>query len=261
MADAPPPGTQAVQRVARILRVLGANNRVGLKVADIAFEAELERPTAHRLLLALCHEGLARQDADRRFFLGPFAYELGLAAAPELDLRAMFAPALNAVAEESGDTTFLTVRSRFDTVCLDRREGTYPIKALTVEVGARRPMGTTAGGIALLASLPQEEAREVIAFNAPRLPRYGRINAEILTRLVERARELGYALNFNDITPGVSGIGVVVPERPGLPPLALGIAAISSRLEEDRRAEVVALMRREAERAVASRPRGAARGG
>lgn len=249
-SSAPPPGTQAVQRIARLLRVLGANNRVGLKVADLAYEAGLERPTAHRLLKALCHEGLARQDRDRRFFLGPLAYELGLAAAPDLDLRGLFAGALDAVAEATEDTVFLTVRNRFDSVCLDRREGAYPVKALTVEVGARRPLGTTAGGVALLATLPEQEARDIIAFHASRLPRYGRLNADVLTRLVERARTLGYALNYNDITPGISGIGVVVPEREGLPPLALGIAAISARLDEGRRAEVVAILREAGERAV-----------
>ncbi len=64
--------------------------------------------------------------------------------------------------------------------------------------------------------------------------------------MVRRARSLGYALNRNDITDGVTGVGIVLGGRPDLPDLALSVAAISSRLDEDRQKEVVEVIRTEA---------------
>lgn len=39
---------------------------------------------------------------------------------------------------ETQDTCYLTLRSGFDAVCLDRREGLSPIRVLTLDVGSRR---------------------------------------------------------------------------------------------------------------------------
>jgi DNA-binding IclR family transcriptional regulator len=137
------------------------------------------------------------------------------------------------------------MRSAFDSVCIDRYEGSYPIRALTVEIGARRALGSTAGGLALLSNLPDAEVNAIISANARRLPRYGMLTASKMRMMVTRARKLGYALNRNDIIHGVTGIGVAFRGRPNIPDLALGIAAISTRLDEGRQKEVVAILRTE----------------
>ena len=81
-------GSQVVQRVALLMRLVAAGQRSGLRLADLHRAASLERPTVHRLLQALVGERLLRQDgASRRYFLGPAMYEMGLAASPQLALR------------------------------------------------------------------------------------------------------------------------------------------------------------------------------
>ena len=73
------------------------------------------------------------------------------------------------IAERTGDTVFLNVRSGPDVLCIDRKEGTFPIKTLIIEVGNRRPLGVGAGGIALLMPLPDEELERVVSANEARL--------------------------------------------------------------------------------------------
>lgn len=242
------PGTQSVSRMAALLRVLATRNSVGLRLSEVVTATGLERPTVRRLLQGLMHEGFVRQAAStRRYFLGRALFELGLAASPDFDVRGICAPSLERIAAQTGDTAFLTMRSAFDSVCIDRFEGSYPIRALTVEIGARRALGSTAGGLALLAKLSDPEVDMIVSANAQRLARYGSIDVLRLRGMVKRARTIGYALNRNDIVEGVSGVGITLGEgRPDLPDLALSVAAISSRLDEARQKEVVEVMRAEA---------------
>lgn len=242
------PGTQSVSRMAALLRVLATRNSIGLRLSELVTATGLERPTVRRLLQGLMHEGFVRQAAStRRYFLGGALFELGLAASPDFDVRGICAPSLERIAAQTGDTAFLTMRSAFDSVCIDRFEGSYPIRTLTVEIGARRALGSTAGGLALLTKLSDPEVEMIVSANAQRLARYGSIDALRLRGMVKRARILGYALNRNDIIEGVSGVGITLGGgRPDLPDLALSIAAISSRLDEARQKEVVEVMRAEA---------------
>ncbi len=241
-------GTQSISRAASLLRAIASRNSAGFRLSELIGATGLERPTARRILQGLMREHLVRQDAvTHRYFLGPALFELGLAASPDVDPRGLCIPSIERIAARTGDTAFLTIRSAFDSVCIDRREGTYPVRALTVEIGARRPLGSTAGGLALLMGLPDHEVQAVLKANALRLPRYGKLNAALLRKMIARSRSLGYALNSNDIIDGVSGVAVALPHIPKLPAMALSVAAISSRLDQRRQLEVVSVMREEIE--------------
>lgn len=241
------PGTQSLSRAAALLRVIATRNSVGLRLSELVAATGLERPTVRRLLQGLMREGFVRQAAStHRYFLGRALFELGLAASPDFDVRGVCVPSLERIAARTGDTAFLTMRSAFDSVCIDRYEGSYPIRALTVEIGARRALGSTAGGLALLAKLNDPEVEAIVSANAQRLGRYGALDSTKLRMMVRRARTLGYALNRNDIIEGVTGVGFAIRGRPDLPDLALSVAAISSRLDDERQKEVVDVLRSEA---------------
>jgi DNA-binding IclR family transcriptional regulator len=179
------PGAQGVHRVADLLRAIASHDAAGARLLDLARQCRLEPPTTHRLLKALDAEGLvARDPSARTYTLGPLTFELGLAAAHHFRARDLCAQALQAIAEHTGDTVFLSMRSGLDTVCIDRREGRFPIKTLTLDVGTRRPLGLGAGGLALLAALDDAEIDAVLGANAWRLAAYGGMRAPVLLDMV-----------------------------------------------------------------------------
>ncbi|MEI6246808.1 MAG: hydrogenase small subunit, partial [Acidobacteriota bacterium] len=150
-----PWGTQSVHRAISILRELATKGQYGLRLVDIAGAMGLERPTAHRIVKGLMAQGMIMQDPDTRTYrLGHLVYELGLAASPHFTLRELCQPGLQRLAEKSGDSVFLLVKSGQDSVCLDRFEGSFQIKARTLDIGVRRPLGVGAGGLSLLMALP-----------------------------------------------------------------------------------------------------------
>ncbi len=114
---------------AALLRSVSARNRLGARLIDLCTEVNIERPTAHRILQGLVSEGLIRQDeTTKRYFLGSMIYEMGLAASPRTNMRDLCHAHLQQIAQATGDTVFLTTRTGFDGVCIDRAEGAFPIK-------------------------------------------------------------------------------------------------------------------------------------
>ena len=242
-------GTQSIDRAILLLKNVAAHNSAGLTLAQAARESGLKVPTVHRILASLCEHGLTVQKGTgKEYFLGQLAYELGLAANCNFNLRELSGPVLGRLSRTTADTVFLTTRSGADSVVIERKEGSYPIKVLTQMVGERRPLGSTVAGIALLAALPDGETEDLISKNRDRLNRYGLLSENLLRKMVERARKLGYALNDGDLIPEVAGIGVAIPTRLGTPYAALSVVALRQRLAGARRGEVAALLRAEAGR-------------
>ncbi len=239
-------GTQSIHRAIVLLRAIASRGRAGSRLLDLAKRSTRAGPTVHRILKCLVAENIVMQDPEtRRYLLGHLVFELGLAATPQFNLRQICEPALRRLAEKTGDTVFLIARSGFDTVCLDRKEGTFPVKALTLDVGTRRPLGVGAGGMALLLSLPEDEIERIVAANATRLKDYGNLNVPTLMSMIGRSKELGYALNERQATPGVISLGLAIMNPYGPPYAAISIGAISSRMSAERQKEIAAVLRTE----------------
>ncbi|HYH41791.1 MAG TPA: IclR family transcriptional regulator [Burkholderiales bacterium] len=239
-------GTQSIERALTLMREIAAHNRTGSRLLDLAARTGLQRPTVHRMLKCLATENMVLQDPDsHRYYLGSMVFELGLTAAPRFNLRDICHPAMNRIADATGDTVFLTQRSGMDSVCVDRQEGTFPIKTFTLEIGMRRPLGVGTGSLAILAALSDEEVRRVVTANAPRLPDYGLTPTSLLAQ-VKRAQKLGYAVREMPSLAGVRSIGHALHNHGGTAFAALSLSAISSRMTEKRVAELATLLRNEA---------------
>ena len=239
-------GTQSIERALLLLREIAAHNRSGSRLLDLATRTNLQRPTVHRMLKCLAHEGMVQQDSEtHRYFLGPMAFELGLTAAPRFNLREICHPAMTRIAEATGDTVFLTQRSGLDAVCIDRHEGTFPIKTFTLEVGMRRPLGVGTGSLAILAALPEDEFKGIITSNEPRLQEHG-LNGPTLMSQARKAQKLGYAVRETPTLAGVRSIGQALRNQSGVPFASLSISAISSRMADRRVQELATILRNEA---------------
>jgi DNA-binding IclR family transcriptional regulator len=238
-------GTQSIQRAAAILRLLTSHHRTGLRLVDLYRKAGLERTTAHRILQGLIAERLVAQDKQtRRYFLGPFVHEMGLTAAPRVQLRDICHPALLQLAQDSGDTVFLTVRSGLDGVCLDRAEGAFPVKVFVLEVGRQRPLGVGGGGLAILSGLDEVEQRRILQANAARLrEKYARYDEGAVLRAIAVARRNGYLVMDVLEVPGIRTLAMPILDHAGNSVAALSIATMAQRMDEARLAELAPAMR------------------
>jgi DNA-binding IclR family transcriptional regulator len=242
----PPWGAQSVHRAVRILWEIAACGGRGIRLADLADAVRLERPTVHRIVKGLVAAGMVMQvTRTRTYCLGHLAYELGLASRPDDKLIELGQVTLGRLSERTGDSAVLVVQNGLDMVCMGRVHGSYPLQAMIVDVGERRPLGVGAAGMALLLEYPPEEVEAIIEATAPRLAAYGRLTAARLREALFRSRNLGFALSSGDVIEGVQGIGMAIMPEVGRPYAAISIASVQLRMDEARQQELAQLLARE----------------
>lgn len=236
--------SQSIGRAVEILRLV-ASSTDGKRLVDLQRETGLTKPTVHRILNALRGHGFIDQHEDsKRYTLGQEISMLGWSAGHQAyDLRDICADNMVEVAQRTGDTSFLSVRSGYDVVCLDRQSGSYPVKAFTIDVGNRRPIGVGAGGVVLLASLSEEERKDAYVAVKGRLDQFPAIDLKAIRHAVDRALDCGYALSNGFVLAEVRGIGVPIRNIEGRTVAALSLAAIKDRITPERLPELLTVLK------------------
>lgn len=234
------PGTQAVARAAALLRLVTSAGSDGIGTQDIARRAELTRPTAHRLLSALRHEGLVDQDEHHgRWMPGPELYLMGTVAAARYDVTATARDIVRSLAVRTEESAFLSVRRGDETVCVIREDGSFPIRSFVLSEGVRFPLGVASAGLAILAFLPPHDVDAYFERHPDLAAQWGSSHTE--GRLRGRLREThsrGFSINAGLIVEGSYGLGAAVFTRSGEPQWALSLTGVEFRFTPERVAEL-----------------------
>jgi DNA-binding IclR family transcriptional regulator len=245
---------QSLQRSIGILRALAAADRAELRLSDVARAVHLSKATTSRILAALCEHGLVEGPGETKtFHLGPELAFLGWSAAHTFPLARLARPVLGNLAEITGDTAFLAVRSGTETICAERVSGSYPVKVFTMEVGSRRPLGIGSGGMALLAALPDREINQILKTNAQKLLRYKAMRLARIRREIAQTRARDYSFADGHVVKEVAGVAVAIRDPRGNPFAAVSVATLSSRFEDGRLTALIRVTQaaaREIERAL-----------
>lgn len=234
----PRPGAQAIRRALTVLRILAAGREEGVALPVVVQSTGLTRPTVHRIIHALVEEGIVeRNDRTGRYAIGQQVPELALARQSPSPLLVAAEPYLGRVSNLLGDTLFLTARTGLDTLCVARRIGSYPIQVLSIEIGARRPLGVSSAGIAILAAMPPRESHKIVLANEARLKDYRTNTATALSQIAS-ARRMGFSIRDVGLVSGTKSISAWIRGRNDQPAAAITLTAIRSRLGPRREAEV-----------------------
>jgi DNA-binding IclR family transcriptional regulator len=208
----------------------------GINLAQLVRDTELNKPTAHRLVLALIAEGLVEQDpVSLRYFVGRECYVLGGIANERFGLGRETADAVARLARTSGDSAFFSIRSDVFAVCVLREDGDFPLKTHVLQPGTRHPLGVGAGSLAMLAAMDDEEVERCLQENAALLKKsYPNFSPSLLWREVALTRERGFSVNEGLVVSGSWGVAAAVHSPTGEVVGALTIAAVESRLPRER---------------------------
>ena len=242
-----------IARTMAILDSLAKAANTGLRLTDVMHAADLGKTTAHRILAGLTAQGLVEQDAETgRFFIGLKMLAWASAAKNRFGFVRLAEPALERICRRTHDTIYLVARVGDEAVCLDSREGSFPIKVLTLNIGDRRPLGIGAGSLSLLAFLPDEEVERILTSHTEMRASFAFDDAQ-LRHMIASTRKQGYAYTDLHVFPGMekltdmAGIAVPIRRGDGMPVAALHLTAITPRLSPPRRDNLVATLHKEAQ--------------
>jgi len=235
-------GAQSVHRTVSLVRSVAKYNKQGVNLSKIARDTGLHTATAHRILAALVLEGFLTYDSvSKLYHLGIDLYHIGKEA-HHFSICEQYHSVIEKIADKTEDSVFLLIRSGNDVLCLDLVEGKYPIRTMTIEIGARRPLGIGVGSLALIAFLSKEEFETVLSDNQDRYPDYNGLTKKDIAKLAKKSQKDGFIVSKGLFHEGVTSVGVPVKDRHGKIVAAITVAAIDKRMDPSRRKEIAGLV-------------------
>jgi DNA-binding IclR family transcriptional regulator len=146
---------QSLERAFQILETIaGGDQAMGL--AELSRATGLHTSTTFHLIKTLIVLGYVRQDAARRYHIGPRLFMQAARAFDEVALVNLAAPHLKRLADETGETTHLAVWADGGIAVVAKVDARSSIRS-SERVGLVRPAHCTAIGKVLLAGLREEE--------------------------------------------------------------------------------------------------------
>lgn len=235
------------------LLTLLATHAGPLPAAQIARALGLPRSTTYHLLTVLVDRGfVVHVPEDRRYGLGPAAYELGSAYQRQAPLQRVARPALARLAERTTHNAHLAVLHGRDVLYLvEERAPGRPL--LVTDVGVRLPAALTASGLAMLAALSGPQITALFPDRDALVLRDGRGFASVsaLRRELAATRQRGFAHEFGTVTPGLASVAHAVLDHTGHPVAGVAVtfpesvgAPEQAKVEAQVRATAAALSQR-----------------
>jgi IclR family pca regulon transcriptional regulator len=183
-------------------------------IADVADELGMRRSTTHRYMSTLVALGYLEQGAARKYRLGLRVTDLGMSALNSTALREHARPYLEELCRQSSYTVSLGVLDGPEIVYVDRVRSSRRTQGgvdLDLSPGARLPAYCTAMGKLLMAFLPDEEQRTLLAEVKPTRMGPNTITSKTQLRAeLENIREEGFAVNDQELAPELYAIAAPV---------------------------------------------------
>lgn len=234
--------SSAIGKVAAVMEALADLSRI----SDIARATGLPTSTVHRILQELVAIGWAREDTDRRYLLGARLLSLAGRASDASLLVHLGRPILHELCDRTGYAVHLAWRQGDTAVYLDKLEGrrSYHMRS---RIGLSIPLHTTAIGKAILAAMPADEAREVLArAGTPRLTDRTITDPEVLLAHLEGVRGRGFAVDDEENEPQTRCVGAVVLDHRAVAVGGLSVSALTYDLDHERLQRIAPLVIRAA---------------
>jgi DNA-binding IclR family transcriptional regulator len=240
----------SLERAIHVLGILADEHR-GLTLAELARVTEIPKSTLFRILVTLQKHHCVVADPDGGAFrLGSHLWKLGNSFADQSDIFRASSGQMEALADQCGETVFLSKLEDGEVVYLRRMESP---KSVTVvkKLQSRVPAHCTATGIALLAWMPAEEVGSILdrhgmeAFNESTVT-----DRKVLEERLMEARRREYAVVDGEYNRDLLCVAAPVLDHHQRPCAALTVAMLSSQVGDYEQVERVGAAVRAAARAV-----------
>lgn len=201
---------------------------------QIAERCNLPKSTVTRITFTLTRLGYLAQATENggRFSLGVGIWALGSAMLNRMDVRQIARPMMQEVADFANAAVSLAVRDRMSMIYVEVCRSSSAL-GLTLQVGSRIPLATSAIGRAYLTKASETERNDIFArvreFDEAA---YCQLRREY-ERGVEDYRKYGCATSFGEWQPDVNGISIGFFPAGGPTAMAINSGGLASQLSPE----------------------------
>lgn len=199
-----------VTALARGLEVLACfrSGHGTLSNQEIAQRCRLPKSTVSRLTATLTRLGyLIVDDASGKYQLGIATMALGVGMLAKLDIRQVARPLMQEVADFAQGSVTLAVRDRLSMLYIENCRSRAAL-TLSLDVGSRIPIASSAIGRAYLAEASDGERREIIERVSELDPQTGEAIVRGLELALTDYQQYGCACSFGDWNSNVNAIAI-----------------------------------------------------
>jgi IclR family pca regulon transcriptional regulator len=218
----------ALSRGLSILQAFSPSSpRMG--ITEIANKTKLSKSTVFRLIHTLCSLGYIIPSAEeKKFTLGPKILELGFAVLSSLELREVAQPYLQQLSQRTKETVNLAILEGWKLIYIERIK-THQILNINLHVGSSLELFNTAMGRVLAAFQDEDWTNQYLRYleNVPEALPYRENKGKKLLLILEEVRKNSYALNNEELTPGLRSVASPLKDREGRVVGAVNIAVSS----------------------------------
>ncbi len=214
MPDEPPGRIQVLDKVAALVDKLAEHGEAtAVQLAEWIGEP---RSSVYRLLDGLKAVGWVEPGSRRGTYrLGLSLFRLGARVTRRFDERAAARPVMERLHAQTEQTIFLTIRSGFEGVCIERVDGRW-VQNMALQLGGSLPLHVGAGPRVLLAAADDEFVESYIAEQPlTRFTDHTITTASALRADVAATRANGYAISDEDDVLGMAAVGAPIRDHEG----------------------------------------------
>ena len=238
-----------IQSVDRALYLLETIAEAGgeATLTDLATRTGLNISTCHHLLATLIQRGFAAKVPGRRLYaLGPRILYLGHTCL-QVDLPRRAQRYLEAINRVTGETVHLAALQGDAVITLAVREALHAVRVDTGKIGKLEAPHATSIGKAILAWLPEDEMRRILAHGMKRFTHNTITEFPALVESLRVVRRNGYAVDHEEFLPGVICVGAAIRDQAGTVIGAISASTPTMRASEEHvasmRDEIIAATR------------------
>jgi DNA-binding IclR family transcriptional regulator len=217
-----------------------------LSVEQMAGMTKRPKSSVYRFVRILRERGLLSLDPQsKKYRLGPLIYQLGRTGGPDLSQLAQ--PALERLAKESGESSFLSVRGGWETRYAACVEGPERIR-FTAPLGKAMPLYAGASAKVILAFMEEEERGMYL--RSVRLKRFCRATIQDKRKLEQSLlliRRRGYAFTQEELYRGAWGLAAPILDEDGVAIASLAITGVQFRSPQKRLPQFISMIREAAQ--------------
>lgn len=200
---------------------------------DIAQRCGLPKSTVSRLTATLTRMGyLIHVRESSKYRLGTATLSLGSAMLARLDVRQVARPLMQELADFARAEVSLGTRDRFSMIYVENCRSQAP-HALSLDVGSRISLTTSAMGRAWLAAAPAHERTALLAQLQQRNDARWPALQQGLDQALQDYRSQGVATSFGEWQKKVNAIARGFQPGGGLPPMVINCGGPASQVSQE----------------------------
>lgn len=224
----------SVQKAMTVLRVVGSAQGP-ISPGEVISRSGLGKTIVLRILATMLAERMIdREPETGRYILGPSLILLAQKALTRNPLIVRATPVLEEIVALTNDAGLLMVINGRESLCVDKRTGTTPIRNVGTEIGTRSPLHAGGGPFALLAFSDDAFIHEYLSGPISRPTANTVVDPAAIWGRIHEARERGFTIGREDLFEYIVAVGVPIRDDGGRLLGCLSIGGIAARYPPER---------------------------